>query len=254
MKETSTVPGCEAKLAYGFHAARPGMSKTSSESCSSAAQSSQAIRRKALELGGDLMGICHLDRRWLTEKSTLGVDSGTPALPWVVVLGVAMKPSAFRNSPSPAIIEETRRGYRRMKDIACALGEHIACLGHNALSAGNGEAMSVPLAIDAGLGALGRNGLLLAPGLGSCLRLCKVFTDMPLEPTSKRGPAFAERCEDCVICAEACPSKAIAVERRPPEGRWRVHPERCGDHWSQTKQQCAACISACPATWEDGEP
>ena len=42
--------------------------------------------------------------------------------------------------------------------------------------------ITIPMAVDAGLGELGRNGLLLTEKYGPRVRLCKVFTDLPLEP------------------------------------------------------------------------
>jgi len=44
----------------------------------------------------------------------------------------------------------------------------------------NDTALSIPLAIDAGLGELGRNGLLITAEYGYCIRLCKIFTNLPL--------------------------------------------------------------------------
>ena len=43
---------------------------------------------------------------------------------------------------------------------------------------------SIPIAIDAGLGELGRNGLLVTPKYGPRVRLAKILTNMPLVPDS----------------------------------------------------------------------
>ena len=62
---------------------------------------------------------------------------------------------------------------------------------------GNDTALSIPLAIDAGLGELGRNGLLITPEYGACVRLCKVFTDLPLEADRPVEFGLAEICQRC---------------------------------------------------------
>lgn len=43
----------------------------------------------------------------------------------------------------------------------------------------NDISLSIPLAIEAGLGELGRNGLLITKDFGPCVRLCKIFTTCP---------------------------------------------------------------------------
>jgi len=66
-----------------------------------------------------------------------------------------------------------------MAFVATSLAEFIRLLGHDAIPAGNDMALSIPLAVDAGLGELGRNGLLITKEFGPRLRLCKVFTNLP---------------------------------------------------------------------------
>jgi len=229
---------------YGLHVALAG-TKTS------CMMDSTVIKRKALELGADMVNICAVNPGWLFRTSKVPTSEGTVRFARVLVIGVAMDPEAFRVSPSAAIKEETHHGYRRMEEIALALGDYLSRLGYNAYSAGNGEALSIPLAIDAGMGTLGRNGLLLATECGPCLRICKVFTDMPLLPDARPERVLAERCAACTICSDACPANAIESGAAPSHERWRVDRHRCGKYWKETSQECAACISSCPATWED---
>ena len=44
----------------------------------------------------------------------------------------------------------------------------------------------MPIAIDAGMGELGRHGLMITPELGSALKLATITTDLPLA-TMRRG-------------------------------------------------------------------
>ncbi len=57
----------------------------------------------------------------------------------------------------------------------------------------------------AGLGFVGKNGLLIVPGRGSLLLLGEVVTDLELAPDSP----MPERCGECTRCIEACPTRAI---------------------------------------------
>jgi len=55
--------------------------------------------------------------------------------------------------------------------------------------------------VDAGLGELGRNGLLVTPEFGSRVRLCKVFTELPLQPLGEAGVLTEEAACDVEAAA-----------------------------------------------------
>lgn len=57
----------------------------------------------------------------------------------------------------------------------------------------------------AGLGFVGKNGLLIVPGTGSLLLLGEVVTTLALEP----DPVVPERCGACTRCLDACPTDAF---------------------------------------------
>ncbi len=229
---------------YGFHPANTLVAPH--------APPSEDIKRKAISLGADLVGICEINPELMISEAAVTNRGDGIAFSHVISLGIYMDRDAFRESPSQAIRSATREGYRRMKETASALADHIASLGHNAFSTGNGEADSVALAVMANMGKLGRNGMLLAQQNGPCLRLCKVFTDMPLEVTPTPTDVLDPRCESCAICSEACPAQAIESGAAPAGERWQIDTKRCRKHWNSAQQGCAACISSCPATWQAG--
>jgi epoxyqueuosine reductase len=69
------------------------------------------------------------------------------------------------------------------------------------------------LALRAGLGFIGKNGLLIVPGVGSNVVLGELLTDADLAPTPPVGgldDAFA-RCSDCTRCLDACPTNAFVA-------------------------------------------
>lgn len=57
----------------------------------------------------------------------------------------------------------------------------------------------------AGIGFVGKNGLVIAPGLGSTMLLAEVVTTLELAPDAP----IEERCGRCTLCLEACPTGAF---------------------------------------------
>jgi epoxyqueuosine reductase len=70
-----------------------------------------------------------------------------------------------------------------------------------------------------GLGFVGKNGMLIVPGLGSMLLLGEVVTTLELEVPSEQS-RLADRCGSCTRCLEACPTSAF-------QAPYVLDPRRC---------------------------
>ncbi|HRW47387.1 MAG TPA: reductive dehalogenase, partial [Caldilinea sp.] len=134
--------------------------------------------------------------------------------------------------------------------------QYIRNLGYNAVASMNDTALAIPLAIKAGLGEYGRNGLLITKEFGPRIRLGKVFTDMPLAYDAPIRFGVKEFCQVCRKCADGCPVKAIAqgepsTERHNQSNirgvrKWSVDGEKCFGYWAAQNSDCSICIRVCP--------
>ena len=84
--------------------------------------------------------------------------------------------------PSALAATATGLGYTTDAVTLMLLAQYIRNLGYRAYASMNDSALSVPLAIQAGLGELGRHSMVITPEFGPRVRFGKVFTDMPLNP------------------------------------------------------------------------
>ncbi len=105
-------------------------------------------------------------------------------------------------------------------------------------------------ATSAGLGWIGKNGLLINPDYGPRLSLATVLTDAPLRLDA---PMKHSLCGDCKLCMTYCPSQAItgAEWSRSSPFVELVRLDACRSHKENKratygKPNCGLCINICP--------
>jgi len=105
-------------------------------------------------------------------------------------------------------------------------------------------------ATSAGLGWIGKNGLLINADYGPRLSLATVLTDAPLAPDA---PMEFSLCGDCTLCMQYCPSQAItgAQWSRSSPFAELVRLGACRSHKAAKratngKPNCGLCINICP--------
>jgi len=156
----------------------------------------------------------------------------------------------------------SKRTFEETYPVKDSYKRFVRGLGYHAVPCGNDTAISVPIAIQAGLGHVGRHGRLITWDRGPLVRICKVLTDLPL-PTSPEAPrGIIEFCEACKKCAKHCLSKAIPHGPRTWEGhgdsnnpgvyKWYCDAVKCLDYWDEAGNGCNNCFRVCSFTKPPG--
>lgn len=232
------------------------------------------MKKAASYFGADTVGVCRLDRRWVYSHtyeeiepdeaigSEAAVSESKPQeipeeFQYAVVMGFEEEYDMMQYAPSYVADAVTGMGYSRMALANAHLSSFIRNLGYKAINCTmNDVALSIPMAMQAGLGDLGRNGLLITPQFGPRLRLSKVITDLPLATDSPMDFGVTEFCTACKKCVDMCPSRAIMHGERTTEPnnisnaagelKWRTDAEKCRMYWAQAGKTCTICIACCP--------
>ena len=178
---------------------------------------------------------------------------------WVVAIAIPMDLDLLSRSPASIGEAATALGYSQSVLVVASLAEFIRGLGYQAIPSVNDTAQSVPLAIDAGIGELSRLNKLVSPEFGAAIRLCKVFTDLPMSFDKPIDCGIVEFCKRCKKCAETCPSRALSFDdepsfqtrgpwNNPGHKAWFEDSYKCFEFWQHVDNGCAICLAACPFT------
>jgi reductive dehalogenase len=182
---------------------------------------------------------------------------------WVVVLAIPVNVDLLARAPSAVADAGCGLTHSQLAFTVSTLSEFIRGLGYQAIPSVNETAQFVPFAMDAGLGELGRMNKLVTPEFGSAVRLCTVFTDLPMACDKPIEFGLVDRCRHCKACAKACPAGALSFEDEPSfqvrgpwnnagHEAWFEDSYRCFEYWQASGTACAVCVTVCPFT--KGEP
>ena len=220
----------------------------------------QRIKGFARYLGADLVGTTKLNPAYI--YSHIGRSPGKWGAPvdlghsHAIAIAVEMDFDMVRHAPDTATTTETSFKYFEVAKIAMMVARYINLLGYEARAHvdGNYRVLCVPIAADAGLGELGRLGLLITPRFGPRVRLSVVTTNMPLTQDEPISFGVQHFCEFCKKCATCCPSAAVDSNGKTVHNgveKWQTNQERCYRFWRVLGTDCAVCVKVCPYSHPD---
>ncbi len=176
---------------------------------------------------------------------------------YAIALTVEMDHRMLATAPDAPTIMESAQQYLAAGAIAVQIAVALRRLGFAAEAHidANYRVVCPLVARDAGLGEIGRMGLLMTPRLGPRVRIAVVTTDAPLIPSEPTfDPTVLQFCTICETCARVCPTQAIPTgPMRPVAGvpRWQIDQEACYTLWCATGTDCGQCVRSCPYSHPD---
>jgi ferredoxin len=205
------------------------------------AELTRLVKARAAEIGLSAVGFTKRDPLMTYQP----YQAKTPEGDTVIVCMAEQHYAATQTIPS--FHAELAHYDTYMKMFPAVLASYIRELGYVANVYGE-HGMNIAYAVQAGLGQLGLNGLLLSPFAGPRVRLHMILTNAPLmhdSPVDYGVPALCDRCKSCV---RNCPSGAIRSTRDWHRGVYKakIKTERCIPLVVQA-HGCGVCMKVCPA-------
>jgi len=224
-------------------------------------KNTKTIKNVICYLGSNLCGICVLNQSYVYSHVGRGPESYGHEIEldhkYAIVFAVEMDLAMVSAAPKAPVIVETAKKYVEAAKISIIAANFIRRLGFSArahIAGSNYQAMLPPLGWEAGLGELGRLGILITSKHGPRARLGLITTDLPLIPDNPKVLGIQDFCDKCQKCARNCPAQAISYGEKVEENgviRWVLNREECYRYWRKAGTDCAMCICVCPYSKPD---
>ncbi len=222
-------------------------------------EATERVKGYVKHLGADMVGVTEINPLWVYSRRgeifhENWEDWGTEIKldhKYVIVFAEEMSFDMVGPAPHTPTTMESMNNYAKGAYISSQLAAFIANLGYSATAnhLRHYDAILPPLAVDAGLGGMGRLGYLMTKEFGPRVRLSAVTTDLPLvtdKPVDIGSEDFCRICKKCAVC---CPSDSISVEDFTEVNgtlRWKLNDETCFDYWGKVGTDCCICMKVCP--------
>lgn len=213
------------------------------------------IKNWALKLGAVSVGFCQMKTHHYYSVGGRAERYGKTIEPkhkFGIALTIEMDKEFLSMGPEGPTLMESARQYSNSGNMAIQIARFIRNLGYEARAHidGNYEVVCPTVARDAGLGEIGRMGLLMTPELGPRVRIAVITTNLPLT-ISQRKPNHSIQyfCSICKKCANVCPGQAIQktdIQEIAGVFKWQLNHEKCFSYWCISGTDCGRCMSVCP--------
>ncbi len=183
---------------------------------------SEDIRDWCLKNGEDDVGFVEIDRAALSVQKG-GIFEAFPRTRSIISLAFRLNREPLRTSCHSLTSLEFSHVWEHANSSARQVVKHLQTMGVAALNLSAGFPYEVdrwpgntfiasdkPIAVEAGLGKMGLNRLVLHPAFGSSIVLCTVLVAADFSKYSE--PIGYGPCIRCKLCVAACPVGAIKAD------------------------------------------
>ena len=168
-----------------------------------------------------------------------------------IIIAMEMSQEKIDKSPSPETLNMIFETYDTLGIAANKIAEFLRAHGYAAQADHplGGLVLFPPLAQKAGIGFVGKHGLLITPEFGSRVRLAAVYTSIQDLPFAEKNDHswIADYCSSCGLCIRGCPPRAILNESivHITGRKTSIKQAECFEYFLQN-YGCSVCIKVCP--------
>jgi epoxyqueuosine reductase QueG len=169
-----------------------------------------------------------------------------------IIFGMEMDWEKIKTAPSVHVSIEAFRVYYDLGEKTIELTRFMQEKGYKteAHHPFGGKLLFTAHAVAAGLGIMGRNGLIISPEFGMRQRWSAITTDANIPETKKVDLSDMEDfCENCGVCIEKCLGEAIyeeSIERVKGSGIFtHIDRSKCMESLLNNNY-CSNCLKVCP--------
>ena len=166
----------------------------------------------------------------------------------VIILAIEMDENIIKTGPSKRAKELNKLFYEKFRKITEKLSEYLENNGvKTQIAYPNERFLDLPyLGQKAGLGYIGKSGLLITPEFGSKIKLAGMLTSIDDSIFNKSNESdnnhkwIKQYCEDCGECIESCESEALI--KIDGDDIAELSESKC----IGSDEGCTYCIEKCP--------
>jgi epoxyqueuosine reductase len=204
----------------------------------------EQVKDYAHSRGINLLEFVKLPRDLIFDKFGVIFDNA-------IILAMEMSKEKIDKAPSQVTLNMVFGTYDELGIAANQITEFLREHGYSAQADHplGGLVLFPPLAQKAGIGWIGKHGLLITPEFGPRVRLAAVYTNianLPFAESNEHG-WIEDYCKMCGVCVKQCPAQAI-LDRAVTHETGRVthiKQQECFEYFGQF-YGCSVCIKVCP--------